>query len=449
MQKVKKVIIILGIILIVIISIIAILTINKIRIGNLLKDKVTTTEYKQEKTLQLVDDKLDFYAIQDCVEKYYIYYARTFNAEDYYSMTYGRANNSETIKEYEQKSATVLYNMLDEELKQTEEITIENIKTKLKQIKISSVNIINMYVCEQSENINIYIAEGILKEENTDNIMQFQIIINLNIPNRTFSIIPQEYVEKNYKDIEIGKGIDINVPESIPENDNNTFRYKKTSEETYVQDLFAKLKDEIKYYPELAYNNLDEEYRNKKFESLEDFKKYINNNEEKYSKMQVKEYQKTIEDDYTQYICVDQDGNYYIFRETSLMQYNLMLDTYTIDLSDFIEKYDSSEENVKVALNIEKLRQAIKDGDYKYVYNKLDNTFKSNNFKTLEIFENYIKDNFSGANNVEYKQYEQITGVHVYNLGITNSSEGNTINAKVVMQLKDERDFAFSFSVEN
>ena len=306
-----------------------------------------------------------------------------------------------------------------------------------------------MYVCEQSENINIYIAEGILKEENTDNIMQFQIIINLNIPNRTFSIIPQEYVEKNYKDIEIGKGIDINVPESIPENDNNTFRYKKTSEETYVQDLFAKLKDEIKYYPELAYNNLDEEYRNKKFESLEDFKKYINNNEEKYSKMQVKEYQKTIEDDYTQYICVDQDGNYYIFRETSLMQYNLMLDTYTIDLSDFIEKYDSSEENVKVALNIEKLRQAIKDGDYKYVYNKLDNTFKSNNFKTLEIFENYIKDNFSGANNVEYKQYEQITGVHVYNLGITNSSEGNTINAKVVMQLKDERDFAFSFSVEN
>ena len=117
MQKVKKVIIILGIILIVIISIIAILTINKIRIGNLLKDKVTTTEYKQEKTLQLVDDKLDFYAIQDCVEKYYIYYARTFNAEDYYSMTYGRANNSETIKEYEQKSATVLYNMLDEELK--------------------------------------------------------------------------------------------------------------------------------------------------------------------------------------------------------------------------------------------------------------------------------------------------------------------------------------------
>ena len=327
MQKVKKVIIILGIILIVIISIIAILTINKIRIGNLLKDKVTTTEYKQEKTLQLVDDKLDFYAIQDCVEKYYIYYARTFNAEDYYSMTYGRANNSETIKEYEQKSATVLYNMLDEELKQTEEITIENIKTKLKQIKISSVNIINMYVCEQSENINIYIAEGILKEENTDNIMQFQIIINLNIPNRTFSIIPQEYVEKNYKDIEIGKGIDINVPESIPENDNNTFRYKKTSEETYVQDLFAKLKDEIKYYPELAYNNLDEEYRNKKFESLEDFKKYINNNEEKYSKMQVKEYQKTIEDDYTQYICVDQDGNYYIFRETSLMQYNLMFIT--------------------------------------------------------------------------------------------------------------------------
>lgn len=31
-------------------------------------------------------------------------------------------------------------------------------------------------------------------------------------------------------------------------------------------------------YPELAYNLLDEEYRNKRFESIEDYKIYISDN---------------------------------------------------------------------------------------------------------------------------------------------------------------------------
>ena len=120
----------------------------------------------------------------------------------------------------------------------------------------------------------------------------------------------------------------------------------------------------------------------------------------------------------------------------------MMLDTYTIDLPEFIEKYEASNDNIKVALNIEKLKEAIKMGDYKYVYNRLDESFKLNNFKTLEEFEKFVKNEEFNAKDdkIEYKQYEKINGVHTYNITIKDKE------VRVIMKLEEERDFIFSFS---
>lgn len=448
MQKIKKLIILSVIILIIIIATLIAIKITK---KNVIQDGVAPFVYKLEKTVQPVDDRLDFFGVQDCVEKYYLYYVRTFNAKEYYLKTFGSRNdNTEAIQQYEQKSAIVLYNMLDEEFIKTKEVTTENIKTKLSEIKLSDINITNIYVSRKNEKISVYLVQGILKEEDTNKSTQFQIIMKVDEDSRTFKIIPQQYVEEKYNNIEIGKEIDISVPESIIENDNNKFKYRIVNDETYLTNLMDKLKNEIKYYPELVYNKLDEEYRNKKFATLNEFITYINNNKEKFDNMQLEKYSTNITEDYTQYVCVDKNGNYYIFQETAVMQYDLMLDKYTINISDFIKKYDSSDSDVKVALNIEKLIEASRDRDYKYVYNKLDTTFKSTNFVTLEAFENFIKQKFNPVEDtIEYTSYQEITGVHVYNIEVTDISENKRIKAKVVMQLKDDRDFVFSFSAEN
>ena len=70
--------------------------------------------------------------------------------------------------------------------------------------------------------------------------------------------------------------------------------------------------------------------------------------------------------------------------EEEVGKYSVVLDTYTIDLPEFIEKYNSANEKTKVGLNIQKVFDAINNEDYEYVYNKLDNTFKQTNFKTVQ-----------------------------------------------------------------
>lgn len=51
------------------------------------------------------------------------------------------------------------------------------------------------------------------------------------------------------------------------------------------------------------------------------------------------------------------------------MNFTVILDTYTIDLPEFTEKYTKASDEEKVLLNIQKGFTAINDKDYRYVYN--------------------------------------------------------------------------------
>ena len=95
-----------------------------------------------------------------------------------------------------------------------------------------------------------------------------------------------------------------------------------------------KYRQEVLYNAELTYNSLDKDYKEKKFENLEEFKTYAKNNIRKHVVMTVDKYQKEQAENYTQYTLLDTKGNYYIFRETAPMQYTLILDTYTIDIQN-------------------------------------------------------------------------------------------------------------------
>ena len=96
------------------------------------------------------------------------------------------------------------------------------------------------------------------------------------------------------------------------------------------------------------------------------------------------------EGDFTsdRYFCIDQNNNYYIFDQKSIMNFELILDSYTIDLPEFIEVYYVAEAPEKVALNIQKTFDALNCKDYNYVYSKLSEGFKKNYFNgniTLKV----------------------------------------------------------------
>lgn len=101
-------------------------------------------------------------------------------------------------------------------------------------------------------------------------------------------------------------------------------------------------------------------------------------------------------------------------------------------------------------MNIQRFFYAIEDEDYRYAYNKLDETFKTNNFATLEEFENYAKTNFFKRNTLSAGKAEKQGNIYLYNITIKDASEESNKErtTSFVMRLGEETDFVMSFGVE-
>lgn len=439
-MNLKKVIIILIIILIILIAIAIMVIKNK---NNEYKPDppIENTEIEIENTIKKVSNRNNYYIVEKCTNKFFNYYQTVFNIEEAYNLT--GEQTQDTINEIQQQNIEILYNVLDQEYITSRNITKDNILTKLKEIELSVVNIDNMYVCEKTSNISLYIVEGTLTQNNTNKIQEFKIIVKLDSANRTFSVISQDYIDENYKNLNIGNEIDIEVEENIPENKNNVYTFRNISDETYVKDIFNKFKAlDLQEF----YNNLDEEYRNKKFGTFENFKEYMIKNDERYSTMEIDKYQKTVTNNYTQYVCIDRKGNYYIFNENAIMDFDIILDTYTVDLPQFIDKYNVASEQQKVAYNIDRFIQAINDKSYYYAYNCLADSYKNNYFKTQQEFENYAKENFYANNTVEYKEFNMEGELYTYSVILTDKETAEQMNKTFIMQLGESTDFVLSFN---
>ena len=126
-----------------------------------------------------------------------------------------------------------------------------------------------------------------------------------------------------------------------------------------------------------------------------------------------------------------------------------MLDIYTVDIEEFTNKYNTATNENKVSMNVEKVEAALNNKDYKYVYDKLDETFKNNNYPNLQDFENYMNSNLFNINNLEYVSVAEEGNVYVYKVNIVdNQNNENTKPMTIIMQLQEGTDFVMSFSFE-
>ncbi len=438
MSKLEKIIFILAIVVVLIIIVImGIIYFNRGEVVYNI-DEVGNDDTTEEidSTIQYVTTRNDYYAVETCVNKFYIYYMSLFDSEE------ADIDDEEENKEY-------LYNMLDEDYINFKNITLNNIETKLEEIKQSDVNVNKMYVSQKSQNIYLYLVQGRIREKSSEEIKDFEVLIKIDASNKTFSVYLEDYIQQNLSDIKLGQEINMQVSDSVENKKINIYDYEIINDEAYVQDLFAKFKKEILYDRQLVYNNLNEEYREKRFGDFSTFETYAKNNVRNNIIMKLSKYQKTKYEDYTEYVCIDQNGNYYIFNENSVMNYNVILDTYTVDLPEYIKKYDSATDQVKVGMNIERAITAIEAKDYKYVYNKLDETFKNNYFNTIEKFSTFINNNFYEENTIEYLEFKNLGGIYTYSLNIMDSDDLEKVNKiTFIMKLEENRDFTMSFGIE-
>ena len=268
-------------------------------------------------------------------------------------------------------------------------------------------------------------------------ILVILIIIIITMKNNVKENLPEEIVEIKPDDVI-----------EIQENEYNKYKYAKISEDRKYIYLLQDYVEQELYDIDSAYESLDAEYKNKRFKDLNDFKEFAENRKNQLKKSYVYEYSKIEYDGYTQYIIKDQYDNYFIFKETAVLEYSILLDSYTIDLPQFTEEYNSADVQGKVNLNIQKFIQAINSKDYNYAYNCLSSGFKDNYFKSVEEFEKYVKENLYNNNNLEFKKFEEESNLYKYTINIINIENSNNIVEKtIIMKLNEGTDFEMSFNV--
>ena len=343
-----------------------------------------------------------------------------------------------------------LINIISNKYVQKENITIDNVLEKVKDANVQysqnyKVIVNNMYVIKESINLESYLVDLTYCNLDTNKSYETKLMVQIDIQNLTFSIIPYKYMQiLEYDKLKIGDPCTIEHKQ-IEENQNNTYQVNPVSKNNTAEKYFEVFLDYLKYDTQKSYELLDAQYRQQKFGNVNEYIKYVNDN--KLKDITLKAYKVYNYTDYSQYVCIDNQDRYYIFNENGVMNFTTLLDTYTIDIPEFTEKYTDASDEEKVLLNIQRCFTAINDKDYRYVYNKLDNTFKANNFKTLADFQTYIKTNFFEKNKISASNARKQSEVYLYDIKISNIDGTSSITKTFVMQLKEGTDFVMSFGV--
>ena len=178
---------------------------------------------------------------------------------------------------------------------------------------------------------SIYYVRGIVELVNSQNEVNvgnnyFKVYVDNN--NLTASIVfltEQEYenaIEANSNEIE---------EKTIEQNEYNKFEEKMLTEwdlsERYIEDYELKLK----YNIEEAYNLLDEDYRNKKFNNnIQEFENYIEQNKEILYNISIYNCTTQIEENYIQYNVEDANNNIFVIKRTNALEYKILLDNVTV-----------------------------------------------------------------------------------------------------------------------
>ena len=403
-------------------------------------DAGETIDYENQ-DIQKVTDFGKFYTVVNCVNTY----IDRINIKN--SSYYGRNENGDyTIVISDEDINKNIYNLLSNEYINNNSITLENLRSKTNTLDEKQIFVpLKMNVLLNSI-VEKYVVYGFLTDIESNFRSEIYLYVNLDISNNTFSIEPIENKEiKNIDEIKI-----INSNKTIEKNDDNTATLAKISNQYLCEKYIFYYKKILLAAPKLAYKYLDNDYKEKRFGTYEEFKQYVQENKDKIIGINLKEYLVEYNEGYSEYVCKDKYGNLYIFDEKGIMDYTLKLDTYTIPTEKFKETYNNAESYKKVQMNIDKFFQMINRQDYKTAYSCIAQSYKNNYFKTEEEFITYAKNNFYTYNDVTYKNYEQKgSNLYTFNINLSDLTKENSEEKeiKIIMQLNDDLNFEMSFGM--
>lgn len=406
---------------------------------NLSKKQLMTEEYvlPPSDIQEDVKDTVYYFTVRNCLNTYYT----ILNKNNNYYQRDKEGNEVPILSEMDKKQQ--VYDLLSKEYISKNNITVENVYDYVENINEMVVFIpLQMQVLD-NETIGKYVVHGIIENTLTYKaIKEVYLIVTLDGQNKSFSVEPINNTVTNIEDVKL-----INNAEEIIPNDTNTYDIAKVKVTDLLKEYMEQYKKLAIGYPQKAYELLDQEYKEKRFGSISNYVKYIEKNVNQIKQARLTKYQQKEEDQYRQYTCIDQFGNYYIIRETAIMQYTLLLDDYTVDIPEYVQKYNSATLPQRVALNIQRFVRAVNDENYTYAYSFLSEGFKNNYFKEQDTFEAYAKNILLGKSNIEFGNVTNEGNIYTCEVTLTNpNNQEQTISKTFIVRLGDGTAFEMSFN---
>lgn len=393
---------------------------------------------------EVVTDASFFFKIEDCLNLYYEYLnINEFEEEEYIP---GMEESTATImgitSEDEKRQAII--DVLSSKYIKENNITAKNLYDFVEAVDLEKykIQISKEEVYTNSNIKNCYVVGKIINKDNYKVMKNIYFIVNSNVEDDCFSIYPLDKEPKNLKDL-------INN-EKIDENNYNVVPATVITDEEKVVKYFSNFKMNAINKTDYAFELLDEEYRKKRFNnSREEFDKYIDSNIDEISQNTLKKYMFQTNGGNREYICKDKYDNFYIFEESGIMQYTVKLDTYTIESDEFKETYEKASEQDKIGMNIDKWFSMLNNRDYQAAYKVLDETFRNDNFGSVDQFEEYMRELYPLHYTTEKGNIKKESNAYIQDIIIKDITEEdkNEYDNNIIMQLKEGTEFSMSFYI--
>ena len=289
-----------------------------------------------------------------------------------------------------------IIDLLDEKFINENNLTKENVLSKIE--KSYTFLAIDIYETKE-DSLYSYIVKGVEDDEIYDKEKYY--IFNLDLSNFTYKIKP--LYNKNYNNVNDIK--EDNNLQKIKENNHNAFEFLRLNKDEIALKYEEYYINLLKNNPQKAYEFLEDKYKEARFNN--------NYNNFLYYAIQMKNNNKLdtnitsvtqgLTNNKTSYYIKTETDNRYLIIQNSPMDFTIELDEYSIITDSFKQKYKKASNVQKISTNVDKVMKMINTYDYIGLYNILEDSYKSSNFRSINDFINYISTTFYNSNIYEIK----------------------------------------------
>lgn len=413
MKNIKLLIIILSILVIGLIITLAILRMeSKNTKRNVISNNITPS-IENNINSDIISPKTTILTFNTSIEKETsnsVLYSLNKNINKYFN--YIKENNETAINELGGNSIYLITN---------------NVKYVVKQAYVTQ----NQYMSKYYTYGTLTIANG----NYTAQTQEIYMILYLTAENKGYklqTISKEEYLNRT--------ALEQNDTIEIQEGTYNKFEYEYIDNVKQMEIYLEDYSFQIFNNTENSYNLLNTEYKEKRFKDLQAFVQFLNEKQGQLHNIKINQYTVDEENQNKIYKGTDQYGNYYEIIEKSYMNYEIILDNYTM-----LDYSNDSDEN-KIKLSAEKFILMLNSADYTNAYNLLEPSFKQINFPTEQDFINYVKNNFYARNIVASKDLSE-DGICTVTIKDSISTQANKIQKQFKVIMGEGMSFTIEFNI--